>query len=52
VTASFGVAEYTPELRPDQLVAAADGALYRAKHAGKDQVVRHGAGGVSTLSTE
>jgi diguanylate cyclase (GGDEF)-like protein len=52
VTASFGVAEYTPELRPDQLVAAADGALYRAKRAGKDRVARDGAGAVSTLSTE
>ena len=31
VTASFGVAEYAGETNTDQLIAAADGALYRAK---------------------
>jgi diguanylate cyclase (GGDEF)-like protein len=40
VTASFGVAEYTGETNTDQLVAAADGALYRAKDAGKNRVER------------
>jgi diguanylate cyclase (GGDEF)-like protein len=40
VTASFGVAEYIPESSSEQLVAAADGALYRAKRAGKDRVER------------
>jgi diguanylate cyclase (GGDEF)-like protein len=40
VTASFGVAEYAGETNTEQLVAAADGALYRAKHAGKDKVER------------
>ena len=40
VTASFGVAEYRPESDAAQLVAAADGALYRAKGAGKDRVER------------
>jgi diguanylate cyclase (GGDEF)-like protein len=40
VTASFGVAEYAGETNTEQLVAAADGALYRAKHAGKDRVER------------
>ncbi len=40
VTASFGVAEYAGETRTEQLVAAADGALYRAKDAGKDRVER------------
>ena len=40
VTASFGVAEYAGETRSEQLVAAADGALYRAKGAGKDRVER------------
>jgi diguanylate cyclase (GGDEF)-like protein len=40
VTASFGVAEYSGETNTEQLVAAADGALYRAKRAGKDRVER------------
>jgi diguanylate cyclase (GGDEF)-like protein len=40
VTASFGVAEYAGESNSDDLVVAADGALYRAKRAGKDRVVR------------
>lgn len=38
VTASFGVAEYAGETNPEQLLEAADGALYRAKRAGKDRV--------------
>ena len=40
VSASFGVAEYAGESTTEQLVAAADGALYRAKRAGKDRVER------------
>jgi diguanylate cyclase (GGDEF)-like protein len=40
VTASFGVAEYAGETNTEELVAAADGALYRAKRAGKDRVER------------
>ena len=40
VTASFGVAEYAGETNTEQLVAAADNALYRAKRAGKDRVER------------
>jgi diguanylate cyclase (GGDEF)-like protein len=40
VTASFGVAEYSGEPNSEQLVAAADSALYEAKRAGKDRVVR------------
>jgi diguanylate cyclase (GGDEF)-like protein len=40
VTASFGVAEYAGETNPEQLLEAADGALYRAKRAGKDRVER------------
>lgn len=41
VTVSIGVAAVTPteDLRPEDLVAAADAALYRAKHAGRDRVV-------------
>ena len=38
VTASFGVAQYAGETNTEQLVAAADSALYRAKRAGKDRV--------------
>jgi diguanylate cyclase (GGDEF)-like protein len=40
VTASFGLAEYAGEANTEQLVAAADDALYRAKRGGKDRVVR------------
>ena len=40
VTASFGVAVYAGESNSEQLVVAADGALYRAKRAGKDRVER------------
>jgi diguanylate cyclase (GGDEF)-like protein len=40
VTASFGVAEYAGESNSEQLVVAADGALYRAKRSGKDRVER------------
>jgi diguanylate cyclase (GGDEF)-like protein len=38
VTASFGVAAFPEVESQDQLVAAADGALYDAKHGGKNQV--------------
>ena len=40
VTASFGVAEHRSESESQQLVAAADEALYRAKRAGKDRIER------------
>jgi diguanylate cyclase (GGDEF)-like protein len=40
VTASFGVAEHRSESDTEQLVAAADEALYRAKRAGKDRIER------------
>jgi diguanylate cyclase (GGDEF)-like protein len=40
VTASFGVAEYAGETNTEQLVAAADSALYAAKRAGKNRVER------------
>jgi diguanylate cyclase (GGDEF)-like protein len=40
VTASFGVAVYAGESNSEQLVVAADDALYRAKRAGKDRVER------------
>jgi len=40
VTASFGVAEYAGESNTEQLVEAADGALYTAKRAGRDRVER------------
>ena len=40
VTASFGAAEYRGESNSEELVEAADRALYRAKRAGKDRVER------------
>ena len=40
VTASFGVAEYARGSDTEQLVAAADQALYRAKRSGKNRVNR------------
>lgn len=39
VTASFGVASHHANDRPEDLVGRADSALYRAKHAGRNQVV-------------
>jgi diguanylate cyclase (GGDEF)-like protein len=42
VTASFGVAELTPDIADRHaLVAAADAALYAAKHSGKNRTVVH-----------
>ena len=38
LTASFGVAADPPAQVRDELIAAADSALYRAKRAGKDTV--------------
>ena len=43
VTASFGIAAYPEEPTQEALFAAADGALYRAKAAGKNRVVTAGA---------
>jgi diguanylate cyclase (GGDEF)-like protein len=40
VTASFGVASYPAAATREELLAAADAALYRAKRAGKDRVAR------------
>jgi diguanylate cyclase (GGDEF)-like protein len=40
VTASFGVAAYPAAPTKDELVGAADAALYEAKRGGKDQVAR------------
>jgi diguanylate cyclase (GGDEF)-like protein len=40
VTASFGVAAYPAAQTKDELVGAADAALYDAKRGGKDQVAR------------
>jgi len=38
VTASFGVAEHEEDGDAEQLVAAADAALYQAKRVGKNRV--------------
>ncbi len=40
VTASLGVAATAGELAPDELIAEADAALYRAKHGGKNRTER------------
>jgi diguanylate cyclase (GGDEF)-like protein len=49
VTASFGVAEYVPQSDTAQLVDAADGALYRAKRAGKNRIERDAGGPLLTV---
>jgi diguanylate cyclase (GGDEF)-like protein len=51
VSASFGVAEHAAEFSAEQLVGSADGALYRAKRAGKDCVARDGSRPLLTLSS-
>ena len=42
VTASIGVAEYRPERKDEDMLVAADRALYRAKAAGRNQVATGG----------
>lgn len=38
VTAAFGIAEMVPDMSMSDFLAACDGALYRAKRAGRDRV--------------
>ena len=45
VTASIGVAEYRPDKKDEDVLVAADRALYRAKAAGRNQVATGGTGG-------
>lgn len=45
VTLSCGVAEFPVALTANELIAAADAALYRAKRAGRDKVVLSGGEG-------
>ena len=44
VTASIGVAEYRPDKKDEDVLVAADRALYRAKAAGRNQVATGGTG--------
>ena len=44
VTASIGVAEYQPEKKDEDVLVAADRALYRAKAAGRNRVATSGEG--------
>ena len=44
VTASFGVTELRPDDTAETLLQRVDGALYRAKQSGRNQVRRAGAG--------
>ena len=44
VTASIGVAEYQPERKDEDVLVAADRALYRAKAAGRNRVATSGEG--------
>ena len=48
VTASIGVAEYRPERKDEDVLVAADRALYRAKAAGRNQVATGGEGEKTT----
>ena len=50
VTASFGVASFPTVRGQNQLVAAADAALYEAKHTGKDRVVVSGPSAVTATT--
>ena len=52
VTASFGVASFPEFGSQDQLVAAADGALYDAKGAGKNRVAAAAPRAVTTASSQ
>ncbi len=45
VSASIGVAEYSPERKDEDVLVAADQALYRAKAAGRNQIALSGEGG-------
>jgi len=42
VTASIGVAEYSPAKKEEDVLVAADRALYRAKGAGRNQIATSG----------
>ena len=50
LTASFGVAAWTPGGDMDHAIQQADRALYQAKHAGRDRVCCHHAGSEGTTS--